>query len=141
MAYIVVWNITSTWFQKFVYDKGYELGGSAVELIVGQQATAFRESVIVMGQVIVGAMAASWVNVSSSVQIATNSEGKPVMLIDQLNGAFPKILTMAFVLLAWFLMAKKNMSPIKVLLLFVVIAIVGNIIGSDILFGFGSLIG
>ena len=38
-------------------------------------------------------------------------------------------------------MAKKNMSPIKVLLLFVVIAIVGNIIGSDILFGFGSLIG
>ena len=94
-----------------------------------------------MGQVIVGAMAASWVNVSSSVQIATNSEGKPVMLIDQLNGAFPKILTMAFVLLAWFLMAKKNMSPIKVLLLFVGIAIVGNIIGSDILFGFGSLIG
>ena len=141
LFYIVVWNITSTWFQKFVYDKGYELGGSAVELIVGQQATAFRESVIVMGQVIVGAMAASWVNVSSSVQIATNSEGKPVMLIDQLNGAFPKILTMAFVLLAWFLMAKKNMSPIKVLLLFVVIAIVGNIIGSDILFGFGSLIG
>lgn len=141
LFYIVVWNITSTWFQKFVYDKGYELGGSAVELIVGQQATAFRESVIVMGQVIVGAMAASWVNVSSSVQIATNSEGEPVMLIDQLNGAFPKILTMAFVLLAWFLMAKKNMSPIKVLLLFIVIAIVGNIIGSDILFGFGSLIG
>ncbi|MCB6405464.1 hypothetical protein LI180_11920, partial [Megasphaera massiliensis] len=34
------------------------LGGSAVEMIVGTQATAFRESVIVMGQVIVGAMAA-----------------------------------------------------------------------------------
>lgn len=141
LFYIVVWNITSTWFQKFVYDKGYELGGSAVELIVGQQATAFRESVIVMGQVIVGAMAASWVNVSTSVQIATNSEGKPVMLQGQLDGAFPGILTMLFVLFAWFLMAKKNMSPIKVLLLFVVIAIVGNIIGSDILFGFGSLIG
>ena len=141
LFYIVVWNITSTWFQKFVYDKGYELGGSAVELIVGQQATAFRESVIVMGQVIVGAMAASWVNVSTSVQIATNSEGEPVMLQGQLDGAFPGILTMLFVLFAWFLMAKKNMSPIKVLLLFVVIAIVGNIIGSDILFGFGSLIG
>ena len=94
-----------------------------------------------MGQVIVGAMAASWVNVSTSVQIATNSEGEPVMLQGQLDGAFPGILTMLFVLFAWFLMAKKNMSPIKVLLLFVVIAIVGNIIGSDILFGFGSLIG
>lgn len=138
--YIVVWNITSTWFQKFVYDKGYELGGSAVELIVGQKATAFRESVIVMGQVIVGAMSATWVNISTGVQVATNSEGKPVMLQGNLDGAFPKLLTMLFVLFAWYLMAKKNMTPIKVLLLMVVVALVGNIIGSEVLFGFGSLI-
>ena len=28
--YIIVWNVTSTLFQKFVFDKGYSLGGSAV---------------------------------------------------------------------------------------------------------------
>ena len=32
LFYIIVWNATSIWFQKFVYFKGYELGGSAVEL-------------------------------------------------------------------------------------------------------------
>ena len=81
-----------------------------------------------MGQVIVGAMAANWVNVSSPVQIATDSEGKAVMLIDKLDGAYPGLLTCFFVLLAWWLMAKKNMSAIKVLLLFVVIAFVGSVI-------------
>ena len=61
LFYIVVWNVTSIFFQKWIYNKGYELGGSAVEVIVGEQATALRESVIVMGQVIVGAMAGTWV--------------------------------------------------------------------------------
>ena len=129
LFYIVVWNVTSTWFQYFVYMKGYELGGSAVELLVGEKATAFRESVIVMGQVIVGAMAASWVNISTPLQIATDSEGNPVMLIDKLNGAFPGVLTCLFVLFAWWLMAKKNITPIKVLLLFVVIGFVGSVVG------------
>lgn len=127
--YIVVWNITSIWFQKFVFDKGYALGGSAVELLVGEKATAFRESVIVMGQVIVGAMAASWVNITTPLQIATNSEGEPVMLQSNLDGAFPKILTMLFVVLCWWLQAKKGMSPIKVLLLMAVVAFCGSVIG------------
>lgn len=129
LFYIVVWNVTSTLFQKVIYNKGYELGGSAVEMVVGTQATAFRESVIVMGQVIVGAMAGSWVNITSAVQIATDSEGKAVMLQQKLDGAFPGILTMLFVLFAWWLMAKKNVTPIKVLILFVVIGFLGSVSG------------
>lgn len=128
LFYIIVWNVTSTWFQYFVYMKGYELGGSAVELLVGDKATAFRESVIVMGQVIVGSMAATWVNVTTPIQIATDSTGAPVMLMDKLNGAFPGVLTCLFVLFAWWLMAKKNMTPIKVLFLFVAIGFFGSVL-------------
>ena len=128
LFYIVVWNVTSIWFQHFVYFKGYELGGSAVELLVGERATAFRETVIVKGQVIVGAMAASWVNITTSIQVATKSDGTPLMLNDNLDGAFPKVLTMVFVLFAWWLMAKKNISPIKVLLLMAVVGFVGSVI-------------
>ena len=142
MFYIVVWNVTSIWFQKFIYNKGYELGGSAVEVIVGEQATALRESVIVMGQVIVGAMAASWVNITTYVVLTTAADRvldeatgeyivqeKDVLLQASLDGAFPKMLTMLFVLLCWWLMAKKNISPIKVMLLMVVLAFVGVFIG------------
>ena len=129
LFYIIVWNATSIWFQHYIYMLGYNLGGSAVEILVGDQATAFRESVIVMGQVIVGAMAASWVNVTTPIQIATDSEGAPVLLQAKLDGAFPKMLTCLFVLFAWWLMAKKNVTPIKALLLMVVIGFVGSVAG------------
>ena len=74
-------------------------------------------------------MAASWVNITTPIQIATNSEGEPVLLQGNLDGAFPKILTMLFVLFAWWLMAKKNITPIKVLFLFVIIGFLGSVAG------------
>ena len=149
LFYIVVWNVTSIFFQKWIYNKGYELGGSAVEVIVGEQATALRESVIVMGQVIVGAMAGTWVSITTSVQLTTSIQNKtemviegskviekvtgtqevPVLLQEKLDGAFPGVLTLLFVLGCWWLMAKKNLSPIKVMLLLVVIAFLGVLVG------------
>ena len=149
LFYIVVWNVTSIFFQKWIYNKGYELGGSAVEVIVGEQATALRESVIVMGQVIVGAMAGTWVSITTSVQLTTSIQNKtemviegskviekvtgtqevPVLLQEKLDGAFPGVLTLLFLLGCWWLMAKKAISPIKIMLLMVVVAIVGVLVG------------
>ena len=149
LFYIVVWNVTSIFFQKWIYNKGYELGGSAVEVIVGEQATALRESVIVMGQVIVGAMTGTWVSITTSVQLTTSIQNKtemviegskviekvtgtqevPVLLQEKLDGAFPGVLTLLFVLGCWWLMAKKAISPIKIMLLMVVVAIVGVLVG------------
>ena len=149
LFYIVVWNVTSIFFQKWIYNKGYELGGSAVEVIVGEQATALRESVIVMGQVIGGAMAGTWVSITTSVQLTTSIQNKtemviegskviekvtgtqevPVLLQEKLDGAFPGVLTLLFVLGCWWLMAKKAISPIKIMLLMVVVAIVGVLVG------------
>ena len=127
--YIVVWNATSIWFQHYIYFLGYNLGGSAVELLVGDRATAFRNAVITMGQVIVGAMAASWVAISTNIVIAQDSTGADITLGSKLDGAFPKLLTCVFVLFCWWLMAKKGMSPVKYLLLMVVIGFVGSVIG------------
>ena len=127
--YIVVWNATSIWFQHYIYFLGYNLGGSAVELLVGDRATAFRNAVITMGQVIVGAMAASWVAISTNIVIAQYSTGADITLGSKLDGAFPKLLTCVFVLFCWWLMAKKGMSPVKCLLLMVVIGFVGSVIG------------
>ncbi|NLC96697.1 MAG: PTS system mannose/fructose/sorbose family transporter subunit IID [Erysipelotrichaceae bacterium] len=132
--YIIVWNITSIWFQKFIYDKGYELGGNAVEMIVGEQAMAFRESIIVLGRIIVGAMAGSWVSINTSVILTYGLDPEtgdkiPVFLQEKLDGAFPGVLTMVFVLLCWWLMSKKKVSPVKVMLLMVILAFVGVLIG------------
>ena len=121
--YIIVWNATSIWFQKTIYNRGYALGGNAVEVIVGDRATAVREAAVILGQVIVGAMAGSWVNITTSFEVAG------VTLQDKLDGAFPGVLTLLFVLLCWWLMSKKKMSAVKVMALMIVIAVVGVLLG------------
>ena len=96
----------------------------AVEVIVGEQATALRESVIVMGQVIVGAMAGTWVSITTAIQLTNSKQlsdvkelvidgskvvekvtqqyvDSPVLLQEKLDGAFPGVLTLLFVLGCW----------------------------------------
>lgn len=52
-----------------------------------------------------------------------------MVLQDKLNSVFPGLLTAVFVILCWWLMSKKQLSPIKVMLLLVVIAFVGVLVG------------
>jgi hypothetical protein len=44
--YIVAWNLIMAFGMKFLYFKGYELGGKAVDILVGEQATAIREAIV-----------------------------------------------------------------------------------------------
>lgn len=127
--YIVVWNLTGTGFQRFIFRRGYELGGSAVDVLVGEQATALRNSIVLLGQIIVGAIAGTWVNVTTPLQL-TNAEGEVFLNIQaQLDGVLPGMLSLLFVLLAWYLMAKRGMKALTVMLLMVVIALVGVLVG------------
>ena len=127
--YIIVWNLTSTYFQKYIFTKGYELGGSAVDVLVGDQATALRNSVVLLGQIIVGAISGAWVNITTPLEF-TNAEGEVFLNIQkQLDGVLPGLLSVSFVLFAWWLMAKRNIKPLTVMLIMVVIAFAGVAIG------------
>ncbi len=127
--YIVVWNLLAYFGMRFAYFKGYELGGKAVEFLVGPQGMAIRKAVGVVGGMVVGAVAATWVSVKTSFQLKNSAGEAFLVLQDQLDGVYPGLLTAAFIVLCWWLMAKKKMSPIKVMLLLVVIALVGVLIG------------
>ena len=127
--YIIVWNLIAYFGMKFLYFKGYRLGGKAVDFLIGTQGEALRESVSTLGSIVIGAVAATWVSVTTSLTLY-NDAGEPYLVLqDKLNDVFPGLLTAAFIVLCWFLMAKKKMSPIKVMLLLVVVAFVGVLIG------------
>jgi mannose/fructose/N-acetylgalactosamine-specific phosphotransferase system component IID len=78
-------------------------------------------------------MAGTWVSIKTSVVLTKSYDATgaatDVLLQDKLDGAFPGILTMLFVLLCWWLMAKKKVSPIKVMLYMIIVAFVGVLIG------------
>lgn len=127
--YIIAWNLFAYFGMKFLYFKGYQLGGKAVEFLVGPQGEAIRESVPVLGGIVIGAVAATWVSVTTSFKLYNDAGEAYLVLQDKLNEVLPGSLTAAFVMLCWYLMAKKKMSPVKVMLLLVVIAFVGVVIG------------
>ena len=96
--YIVAWNLIMAFGMKFLYFKGYELGGKAVDILVGEQATAIREAIVMLGTMVVGSVAATWVSVKTSFHLV-NSAGKEFLnLQNQLDGVYPGFLTAAFVI-------------------------------------------
>lgn len=127
--YIIVWNLFAYFGMKFLYFKGYHLGGKAVDFLIGAQGDALRESVSTLGGIVIGAVAATWVSVQTSLKLL-NDAGEPYLVLqDKLDDVFPGLLTAVFIIVCWFLMAKKKMSPIKVMLILVAVAFVGVIVG------------
>lgn len=127
--YIVVWNLLAYFGMRFAYFKGYELGDKAVEFLVGPKGQAIRKSISIIGGMVIGAVAATWVPINTALKLR-NSSGKVYLdLQNQLNSVYPGFLTALFIIFCWWLMAKKNMSPIKVMLLLVVIALIGVLTG------------
>lgn len=129
LFYIIVWNLFAYFGMKFLYNKGYQMGTKAVEFLVGDIGMAIREAVTTLGGIVIGAVSATWVAVKTSFHL-TNASGEAYMVLqDKLDGVFPGVLTAIFVIFCWWLMAKKQLSPIKVMLLLVVIAFVGVLVG------------
>ena len=122
--YIIVWNLLMFFGMKFAYFKGYEMGGKAVELLVGEQAQALRESIIMIGTMVIGAVAASWINIETSFEIPGIIE-----LQSTFDSIYPKLLSGVTVIFCWWLMTKKKISPTVVMGILVVIAFVGVLLG------------
>lgn len=127
--YIIVWNLFAYFGMRFMYFKGYQLGGKAVDFLIGAQGDALRDSIAMLGGIVIGAVSATWVSVTTSLQLL-NEEGEAYLVLqDKLDAVFPGLLTSVFIIVCWFLMAKKRMSPIKVMLLLVVVAFLGVLVG------------
>ena len=127
--YILVWNFGMYFLMRFMYFKGYELGGKAVEVLVGEKANAIRESIIMLGTMVIGGVTASWINITTSFKMLNSEGGVIVDLQKTLNDVYPSLLSAVFVLICWYLLAKKRMSPLVVMLILVCVAFVGVRVG------------
>lgn len=128
--YSIAWILVVTLGMRLLYFKGYELGGKAVEFLTGEKSKALRESIMMLGSMVIGAVAATWVSVTTVFEMTNPDTGEVFLnLNDQINSVLPKGLTAVFVIFCWYLISKKKMSPLKVMLLLVMIAFVGVLIG------------
>jgi mannose/fructose/N-acetylgalactosamine-specific phosphotransferase system component IID len=124
--YIVVWNLLMYFGMKFAYKQGYELGGKAVAALVGPKATALRDSIVMIGTMVIGAVAATWVSITASADLLLPGG---TAFQATLDGIYPKLLPLLFTLFCWWLMARKKINPVVAMLILVGIAFVGVLVG------------
>lgn len=125
--YILTFIPMVTLLSYFVFMKGYTLGTKSIDLIVGEAAQRARAAFNLLGSLVVGGVAASYVSVNTAWVI--NLADQQIVINDILNGIFPRILPLVLVIGCWILMAKKKMSTLKVMGVLIVLAVVGVFFG------------
>ena len=106
---------------------GYKLGVGAVDMIVGEAARRLTDAFNVLGIMVIGALSAGNIALTTTLNIPMGGEFKPLQ--DTLDGCFPGILPLIAVLLTWWMLNKKQYSPTKVIIILCVVVSVLCVIG------------
>ena len=127
--YIIVWDLIAYFGQRFLYFRGYRLGDKAVSILVGKQGKAIRHAISIVGGMVVGGVLATWVNVTTSLQLKDSTGKVFLSLQKQLDSIYPGLLTVIVTVLCWWLMAKKHVSAIWTMIILIFVALLGVLVG------------
>lgn len=125
--FFVVFTAAFVWgIGWWVWYTGYKQGQSAVTNIL---ATGSLNKLIVgagvLGNFIIGALAVSFVKLSTPVAFMIG--GSSFRVQDILNSFMPNLLPLILVLLVWWLLAKKNVSPTWVMVAIILVGVLSAI--------------
>lgn len=119
LFYIISYNTIIVFGTRFLFFKGYELGAESVDLFVGKKAQQMTQAFSLLGVIVVGGVAASYVNLNLPITLDFGSATIDIQQI--LDGIFPKLLPAVLVIGSWYLMAKKGVTPLKMIVSYFVL--------------------
>lgn len=127
LFYIIAYGIIGPMISFISYRTGYKLGVGAIDVIVGENARRITDAFNTLGIMVIGALAAGNISLSTTLNIPLGGEWQPLQAT--LDGVFPAVLPLAAVLLTWWMLGKKQYSPTKVILIITVVVTVFCILG------------
>lgn len=125
--YMVAYGIIGPLISFLSFEYGYKLGVNSIDTIVGENTQRITNAFNVVGVIVVGALAAANVNLTTLLEIPLGEETQPLQNL--LDGIFPKLLPLIMVLLSYWMINKKRMSATAVILVQVVIVSIGVVLG------------
>ena len=143
LAYMIIYPLGTCFISWTLFKLGYKAGLEGVQrFMVSGQLDKIMNAITIMGLIVVGALTASFVTCSLNIDIKTATqvfdaasqsytEGViSVFNLDNLlNAVFPKIVPLGLTLFVYNLYAKKNWSPLAIMGVILVLAIVLTAIG------------
>ena len=125
VAYLGV-MLPLTWF---LFYKGIELGAKSAELILGNDLKDdLIKSLNIVGLMVVGCIACAYANINIGWQYIRDG----VVIVDLgslINGVWPKLPVFLAALGTYYLIGKKNWGTMKVIFLYLIIAVIGYFTG------------
>lgn len=128
LFYIFTYILSMLLATHFIFMKGYLLGTKSIDLIIGETTRKIRNAFNLLGAIVVGGVGASYVHVATRAVIKT-SETSSIVINDMINGIFPNLLSLATILFCWWLMSKKKISSVKIMLILFIISLAGVAVG------------
>ena len=125
LYFIITFGVQMALRYFFMYWS-YNLGTKAITLLT-KSAKEFTHAASMLGVFVVGALTCNY-GATTLGMVIPNGE-KPIDVQALLDGILPALLPLALTMLCYFLIKKKGWSPIKCILLFIVIGIIGCAIG------------
>ncbi|CCQ96030.1 N-acetylgalactosamine-specific enzyme IID component of PTS [[Clostridium] ultunense Esp] len=125
-VFLAIFNIVHFALRFGLMNYGYNTGIKAMDTLKTSTESISRAASI-LGLTVVGGLIASFINLTTPIVIKT--EGSEVVLQELLDvQVMPKLLPLAYALLMYRLL-KKDLSPVMLIVITVIIGVVGYLIG------------
>lgn len=128
ILFFVGWIVIICALSWYFINLGYKTGLNMAEagLLAGQKIEQLTEVMTTLGLVVIGALIASFIGLST--QLSWSFQGQTTQLQTILDGIVPKLLPLLLTGFLWYLHQFKNWSVMKLLGLTIVIGTIGALI-------------
>lgn len=118
--YLIVTPVLLYSYSKFLYNKGYSFGAKAVTMITGGALDSIRKAIQIFGVILIGALSANYVGLKTSLTFGAGGDAAPTVVQDVLDKIFPNMLSLLLVLACYYLVTKKNIKIVTLILVLMV---------------------
>lgn len=111
----------------FLFNKGYTMGRSAMSIMTGNTVNQFIEAFMLFGSIVVGALGANYVKATTAISWGLGENVTTLQSV--IDGIFPKLLSLGVILLCYWLVKKKNVSMVKLIIGLLIVVVAGTYAG------------
>ena len=117
------------WVLRIVWTHlGYNLGTKSIDIITENSET-IANSATILGITVIGALIASYVKINLLPVIKVDGGIEVALQADFFDRIFPNLLPMCVTLLLFYLLKKKQVNPVVLIIGIIVLSILGSWVG------------
>jgi PTS system mannose-specific IID component len=122
---VVVYVLVNLFLTRFLFTTGVKLGVDGADMLI---SSGIKDRLIgaieAMGIIVVGAVVGNNVNIQTALNLGFNGTNVAVQT-DVFDAIYPGIFTLVGVAITYYFLAKKKVTPIRMMLGMLVVAIIG----------------